>query len=618
MSTPKLPKPGVKPKPPRSGSVSNDQVCCTSPTVVPKLPPRTYKTLERERKRSVAEQEDRPHFIPIGSEEFTPEALVREMVLPQMVVVCQGYDGASSEYSVSTGDEFIVHLVKSMQVIPAKLSEGTTSDQIHIPVNSPLSIGIIRHDNSKIYPSVKDLLKLPDIPRVVEVRRKFVSKRDNNFIVDITSVLYIIGQSGKTILHCKHESGKILTLTADLVGDFSTDPMEAVIPIAEYTMLMKVYPVTVRLLQRGVDVDDNTIAQYIGQTFVLGAPIEKRSLIATTDVNGTRVENPAIVEIPMELPLLFKCIERMDVDMEHAYGFSIELYSTFDPSKIDVTYDSTPVVGEGNYYTQIYDSPDQIQDNVYVTFDIICPNPRTEALKRALQSHPTKSQVSLSPGQSNSPPGQIYSPPSQINSPPSQINSPPKVPNQRRSSTMPRLQRKTMGHSIDNAIFEYDKRSDHFVQDLAIENDRVVQLNSKIETLLDERNTLKKQLFYSEKKCSDLESELVRVNKTASRLRSQLEKLTNASRIVPVTHSPEENKERLSKMNVSDISNLLVQMKYEMYKPNFSDELVDGQLLVTLEEDDLKELGVNSCVHRRRFINLIQGRESVDKYFCKY
>ena len=334
-------------------------------------------------------------------------------------------------------------------------------------------------------------------------------------------------------------------------------------------------------------------------------------MIATTDVNGTRVENPAIVEIPMELPLLFKCIERVDVDMERAYSFSVELYSTFDPSKIDVTYGSTPVVGEGNYYTQVYDSPDQVEDNVYVTFDIICPNPRTETLKRALQSHPTKSQVSLSPGQSKSPPGQI-------NLPPSQINSPPEVPKHQKSSTMPRLHKKTRGHSIDSVIFEDDKRSDHFAQDLAIEKGRVVQLNSKIETLLGEINTLKKQLFHSEKKCSDLESELVRVNKTASRLSLQLEKLTKVSQSVPVTHSPEENKERLSKMNMSDVSNLLVQMKYEIYKPNFSDELVDGQLLVTLEEDDLKELGVNSGVHRRRFMNLIQGRESVDKYLCKY
>jgi len=613
MSTPGAAKPVIKPKPSRSASTSSIDKgfagCSMSSAVAPKLPPKTYKTLERERKHSVLEHESRPQFRAISDEEFTPEALVHEMSLPQMAVVCQGYDGASSEYSVSTGDEFIVHLVKSMHVIPAKLSGGTANDQIHIPVNSQLSIGIIRQDNNKVYPSVKDLMKLPDLPKVVEVRRNFVSKQDNNFLVEKNSVLYIIRQSGKVLLHCKHENGKKLTLTADLVGDFSTDPMEAVIPIAEYTKLMQVYPITVRLLQRGVDVDDNTIAQYIGQTFVFEVPVEKRSLIATTDVNGTRVENPAIVEIPMELPLLFKCIERTDIDMERAYSFSVELYSTFDPSKIDVTYSSTPVIGEGDY-TQLYDSADQVEDNVYVTFDIICPNPRTETLKRALQSHPSKSQVNLLPGQINSPPGWM-------DSPPCQIDSPPEIPKPRKSTTLPRLKKKTTAHSIDTSIIEESKREDHLAQDLAIEKDRVLQLNSKIERLLGEIDSLKRQLLHSEKKCSDLESELVRVNKTASRLSSQLEKLTIASQRVAVTHSPEESKERLSKMTMSDISNLLVQMRYEMYEPKFSDELVDGQLLVTLEEEDLKELGVNSGIHRRRFMNLIQGRESVDKYLCK-
>jgi len=557
-------KPGsqsvVNSKPRRSSSLANHAPPSAGP---PKLPPKTYKTLERQRKYSV-EQVDRPQFRVIDEKEFTPEALVRDVALPQMVSVCQGYDGASSENSVSIGDEFIVHFVKSMQVIPAKLS-GHTNDKIYIPVNSPLSIGIIRADNNRIYPSVMDLLKLHTLPKVVEVRRAFVSQQDNGFVVEKTSVLYITGRRSTTLLYCKHETGKKLTLTADLVGDFSTDPMEAVIPIAEYTILMQAYPVNVRLLQRGVDVDDATIAQYIGQAFDFEAPIEKRSLIATTDVNGTRIENPSIVELPMELPLLFKCIERVDDDMERAYSFAIELYSTFEPSQIDVTYGSVPVVGEGDY-TQLYESPDEIQDNVYVSFDILCPNPRTDTFKRALQKNPSKSLLG-------------------------QTSMPPEKPKPRKESC-----------NMNDA-----------------ENDHVTQLNAKIETLVAENSTLKKQLILTEKKCSDLESELVRVNKTASRLSTQLEKLTAAAggQKSSVACSPQENKERLSKMSTGDISNLLSHLNYEMYKPKFSDELVDGQLLVSLEEGDLKELGIDRSVHRRRFMNLIQGVESVDKYLHK-
>ena len=64
-----------------------------------------------------------------------------------------------------------------------------------------------------------------------------------------------------------------------------------------------------------------------------------------------------------------------------------------------------------------------------------------------------------------------------------------------------------------------------------------------------------------------------------------------------------------------EVSHLLKCMGYQTYAENFTAESVDGLLLSTLEEEHLKELGIESSLHCRRFMNIIQGKESVDKYF---
>ena len=562
-----------------------------SPKVAPKLPPRTYK---KSLSSDSAPNIRRPPTI-VDETEYSSQQLISEKALPQMVTVTSGYDGATPENCVSVGEEFVVSFAKSTKVIPAKLVGGT--EEIHIPADSMLSLGLVRKGGTKTYSTVKDLLKLQVLPVVVAVNQGFTSK---GYHVEKGSVLYITGRDGKSTLFCQHDSGgKNLTLTPDVVGKFSTNPEDATIYIADYTALYNAYPITVVLLQKGVDVDEH-LEQYIRQTFVLEEPIDKLSLLATTDANGTKVEDPSVVEIPMDIPLFFKCIERSELDMEKVYRPAIDLCKEFDSSKVDVSY-GTRVVTE-NDYAEIREivGDDEVED-YYVTFDIICPNPRNETMKRALQKSKSKNQIKPNKEaptvQKSKKQGAHFK------------NSDKKSHD---ATIMSEQSLSTSEKSINKPVAD-----EGLAHQLAAEKDRVYQLTADNKRLTDEAETLKFQLRYSEQNCANLEAELSRVKKNVSKMNTQLDQLTqlqlNAANTA--TTGSDQNQEKLRKMSMVDITRLLKCMGYEMYEKNFMSEQVDGMLLSTLEEEHLKELGIKNVLHCRRFMNIIQGKESVDKYF---
>ena len=516
-----------------------------------------------------------------------------------MVAVTLGYDGATPDKCVSVGDEFVVSFAKSTTVLPAKLDGGT--EEVQIPIDSMLSVGVVRNDGNKCYSTVKDLLKLPNLPLAVVVTHAFTS---NNFPVDKGSVLYIKGQDGKSALFCQHEGGQDLTLTPDVVGKFSTDPDEATVYIADYTTFFNIYPITVKLLQKGVDVDDH-FSQYIGQNFVLEQPVVKLSLIATTDVNGTRIDNPAVVEIPMDIPLYYKCIERPEVDMESVYRSATQLCEEFHPGRIDVLY-GTCVLSE-NDYAETYATIDKSdpEDNYYISFDIICPNPRSETLKKALERQRSKTTVKPE------------------NEPATET-----PPAQRSKKRAKKSDKKGQDVASQRTPYYNVTPSEDLASQLAAEKDKVKkladennQLTEKMkqltvdnDQLTSEVDTLKLQLHYSKQSCADLEAELARVNKNISRLNDQLEQLADRKQPDPA-NTTEENQERLQQLSATDVTELLERMGYQTYGKDFAAEYVDGVLLSTLEEEHLKELGIKNVIHRRRLMNIIQGKESVDKYF---
>jgi hypothetical protein len=87
--------------------------------------------------------------------------------------------------------------------------------------------------------------------------------------------------------------------------------------------------------------------------------------------------------------------------------------------------------------------------------------------------------------------------------------------------------------------------------------------------------------------------------------------------VVPSTESKRRNILLLQSLDENVISKILDAMNLSKYKERFFEEQVDGELLVSLGDVELKELGVDSSLHRLRLSKLINGCYSAEELLKK-
>jgi len=73
------------------------------------------------------------------------------------------------------------------------------------------------------------------------------------------------------------------------------------------------------------------------------------------------------------------------------------------------------------------------------------------------------------------------------------------------------------------------------------------------------------------------------------------------------TGSPEANVALLKTLSEVAVGQLLDAMNLSRYKKKFGEEQIDGELLTSLGDTELKELGVESSLHRLRLKKLALG-----------
>ena len=77
--------------------------------------------------------------------------------------------------------------------------------------------------------------------------------------------------------------------------------------------------------------------------------------------------------------------------------------------------------------------------------------------------------------------------------------------------------------------------------------------------------------------------------------------------------TPEKNNIAFLKtLSKNEVQHLLLAMNLSKYQDVFLDEQIDGEILSSLGEGELLELGVTTGVHRIRFLKLIEGRHSAE------
>ena len=91
-----------------------------------------------------------------------------------------------------------------------------------------------------------------------------------------------------------------------------------------------------------------------------------------------------------------------------------------------------------------------------------------------------------------------------------------------------------------------------------------------------------------------------------------------ASLITSATGSPEGNVALMKTLSESAVGQLLDAMNLSKYKKKFAEEQIDGELLTSLGDTELKELGVDSSLHRLRLKKLALGVYSPQSLLRKH
>ena len=76
---------------------------------------------------------------------------------------------------------------------------------------------------------------------------------------------------------------------------------------------------------------------------------------------------------------------------------------------------------------------------------------------------------------------------------------------------------------------------------------------------------------------------------------------------VNVSPGEQQLQRMANRLTVDDISEFLTKIKLGHYVQLFTDNDVDGRLLLKLTDDDLKDLGVDNGFHRRKIITKFEA-----------
>lgn len=330
--------------------------------------------------------------------------------LPKMVRVSAGYYGETEKTSISEGEEFVFYLLKTVQAIPAKpVGSLCSSEKFHIPISSMLKIAVIdKHSDSirkYVYSSPSDLMtNRKECPRVVCVTKDHFIQ---STLLPAGTLLFLDEKPSKKLLssehriiRCKTRRNKVHELAMNSACHLTTHPADTQIYIREYQALVNKFPVDVQLFHGDSDAiyeEPSEVTSSIGMSLTLEAPTKQKSIIAKTDLEGTRKDNPITVEIPFDLPIEVEAIEREEENMEQIYSEVMDLYENFNPESV-----------ERSYATHEWNFPKELDDHLYHEYEtadidylLECPNTDYEPLQEVLKAREQLLQERQASGASN-------------------------------------------------------------------------------------------------------------------------------------------------------------------------------------------------------------------------
>lgn len=567
------------------------------------------------------------------------ETFCNKVKLPQAVEVTDGFCGPTED--VPVGYQLMVYFQKTARVVQAK---DVLETMYNIPLNSSLQFAPVddlqpkRGDFSGFYyDTVEEMLQeRPSLPKVVCAKGSFTKGRHSVNPNDILFPKKIDKSTlgGKVVgLHCAKMGGEDIKLPLDCACGFSTSTTNTQLYLPEYIEYVNQFPVKVHVF--GIDAN---IQVGMPNTLTLVAEYSLKSLVT----RSLHDEAEIITEISMDMPIKIKCLYMENVVSEQERVK--KTYETFTASKVSNIYSVTKTNAQYRAQQQLYSKVRQECDSKY--YEIIAPDnivgngdalqlkSSSDTLSDAAQSSPKPSRhrifktnllkhrsqstgddESLDNSDAASPvrkhklrnllPGR-HKPQSAGDGGSDEVidNDTPSQPDidlKQKLATLAESMKAEIKQEVERGLHEE-------IRKLRINNARCLQQLSQMNDTIEQLKNQNKSTALPRPHVKPKPS-----NKPAAKPSSGV--LSNSGSLEEIYKlTPEDNRKVLQSLDHLEILQLLDGMKLEGYKSDFKQSFVDGQLLATLSQTELVELNVNSVLHQRRLLNIIEGKESAQKF----
>jgi len=551
------------------------------------------------------------------------QTLCEEVSLPKAVQVTDGFCGATEDIPI--GYRMMIYFQKMTRAVKAK---DLLDSVYNVPLNSSLKFAPIddlqqtskmRDGSGFYYDTIEEMLQeRPSIPSIVQAKGSFVRGKHTIFANDILFPQKVDKSTlgSKVIgMKCIKQSGEEIKLPLDCNCGFSTATKDTQLYLPEYIKYVNQFPVKVKVF--GID---NEIHIGMPTTLVLLG----ESMLKTVVTRSLHCETEVITEISLDIPIKIRCIDLDNEVSEHKRVKKV--YETFSTSKVSNFYFVANTNAQHHAQRQLYANVRREIESTY--YDIVVPENITqtgivtdspkpsrhrilkaaEGLLKPHRSHSFGGGDSIKNGEVTNPALKdkllkTYSPlpvrQKPDNDASDEADNDIQTNLKQQFKSLAESLRVEIKKEIKQEVMESSLHEE--IRKLRVDNARCLQQLARMNEEVEE---LKKQ---NESTSSPKAKQAM--SKSTDRLPRPVRGSDPLEEI-----SPEENKKVLRSLNHLEVLQLLDGMKLAQYKPEFKNSFVDGQLLATLAQTELVELKVNNSLHQRKLLNVIQGKESAQKY----